>query len=97
LTQPLDDDFPQNFRSHKSRLTWDYGATNPPMEEIFPDELLVKLEGLIGCEFVKDLNLSRIFIGAASEEIGRRAIYKLDNIRKTWVSTVTHNLNILES
>ena len=70
------------------KLIWDYDAANPPLNEVAPDGLLAELEGLTGCKFLKDLSLSKIFIGSFLEEDGRHAMRRLDNIRKAWVSTI---------
>jgi hypothetical protein len=79
-------DFPEQVKYYKTKTTWDYEATNPSLDEILPDDLLRKLSELItSCGFVKDLNQSKIFIGASSEEACRRAVCKFDNIRKNFV------------
>ena len=85
----LVDEWPEPIRPYTSKLTWNYNANNPSLEEIAPDELLVKLEDLTQCKFFKDLNLSKIYIGAFSEDESHRAVCKLDTIQKAWVSTST--------
>jgi hypothetical protein len=78
--------FPDKVRFYKAKTIWECQATNPSLDEIVPDELLLKLGRLIEGDFVKDLNQDRIYIGASCEEECRRAVCKLDNIRKNWVT-----------
>lgn len=81
-------DFPEKIRYYKSKTTWEYEAANHYLDDAVSDEILVKLAGLVGCEFVKDLNQGKIYIGATSAEECRRAICKLDNIKNNFVSSV---------
>ena len=78
--------FPAKVRFYKAKTIWECQATNHSLDEIVPDELLLKLERLIEGDFVKDLNQGRIYIGASCEEECRRAVCKLDNIRKIRVT-----------
>jgi hypothetical protein len=55
------------------------------MDKIIPMYEQEKIQALTGAKLVEDLNLQRIYIGAASEESRDRAIHKLDNIRKYFV------------
>jgi len=69
-------------------MIWDYTETsNSQLNDVVSDEILIELKGLVGCELVKDLNFSRIYIGAPSEEQARLALCKLDTIHKFWAST----------
>lgn len=79
-------EFPEKVRYYKSKTTWECEGTNPSLDEIVSDNILAKLEGLISCEFFENLDQSKIYIGAASEEECLRAVFKLDNVRKNWVT-----------
>lgn len=78
-------DFPEEVRYYKWKTTWEYQGTSPSLDQIASRELLTELAALVGCEFVKDINQGKIYIGATSEEDCRRAVCKLDNINKNWV------------
>lgn len=78
-------DFPHKVRFYKAKTLWGFQSTTASLDEIIPDEVLLKLAALVGCEFVKDISQGKIYIGASSEGECRRAFCKLDNIRKNWV------------
>lgn len=82
-------EYPEKVRFYKSKHLWEYEGAGLLLDEIFSDELLRRLERLVSCEFVKDLNQSKIFIGAISEAECLRAVSKLDNIKKNLVSAIT--------
>jgi hypothetical protein len=84
--------FPEQFEYFAKRLMWEYNIDQPSLDDVIPDHILDNLSALLNLglknnvEFCKILNLGKIYIGASCEEEGYRAIHKLDNIRKSWVS-----------
>ena len=82
-------DFPDKVRFYKAKTIWEYQVTNPSLDEIASDGLLLKLARLIQGDLVKDVNRGRIYIGATCEDECRRAISKLDNIKNHWASILS--------
>ena len=78
-------EFPEKVKFYRAKTIWEYRG-DQPLDSIISDQTLSSISALTGCEFVKDLNQGKIFVGGPSEEKYNRAIGKLNNIRKAAVS-----------
>jgi len=78
-------EFPEKVKFYRAKTIWEYRG-NQPLDSIISDQTLSAISALTGCEFVKDLNQGKIFVGGPSEEKYNRSIGKLDNIRQAAVS-----------
>jgi hypothetical protein len=83
------DSVPEEIRFYKFKETWDYNSAEGALGPVLPGQVLRELTSLTGCELVDDAAEGKVFIGAHSEEDCKRAIGKLDNIRKYFKYSVS--------
>lgn len=80
--------YPKDIRCFNSRQIWTCKNEHNMMDCIIPVQDQELIATLTGATLVQDLNHQRIFVGALSEESLHRAIHKLNNVRKYFVSLI---------
>ncbi len=84
LKSPKDELYPDSVRFFKWRAVW--FCLEESLDRVIPDETLQELQRLTDCQFEKDLNSRKLYIGAHKQEHKDLALKKLDVIRKYFVS-----------
>ena len=81
--------YPPEIQSMSEKYTWPSNNgydKNIVCSDVFSDETLSRLKGLIGCIMVKSTDKPVIYLGASSEETIHLAISRLDNLYNYAVS-----------
>jgi hypothetical protein len=78
----LDLGLPFKIKHYEAFLIWSFQEINRSLDNVVSDGTLEILKESTGCDFIKNLNEQKIYIGHSSMEKCQVAITKLDNIRK---------------